>query len=165
MPQICLNFPICSGNLFERCSWYIIPKFAKSKKNIMYPAYKIVYKWLKYTCPGGWDGWVGVTMIIRLISVRNWTGTELANWNWAWQYLDHVTSQVRYSGEMEPYCAKTILLQLTHELGLQIDSLTTDRSTTMRTMIRTLSPELPANHPPITHYFDIWHLIKVKCFQ
>ena len=24
-------------------------------------------------------------LIIRLISVLNWTGTELANWNWAWQ--------------------------------------------------------------------------------
>ena len=44
--------------------------------------------------------------------------------------------QVRYSGEMEPYSAKTILLQLTHEFGLVIDSITTDRSTTMRTMIR-----------------------------
>ena len=35
---------------------------------------------------GGWVGWggvggVGVTLILRLISVPNWTGTELANWN------------------------------------------------------------------------------------
>ena len=48
----------------------------------------------------------------------------------------HLYYQVRYSGEMEPYCAKTVLLQLTHELGLHIDSITTDRSTTMRSMIR-----------------------------
>ena len=27
----------------------------------------------------------GLTLIIRLISVLNWTCTELANWNWAWQ--------------------------------------------------------------------------------
>ena len=36
---------------------------------------------------GGWGGWVGwvVTLILRLISVPNWTGTELAKLNWAWQ--------------------------------------------------------------------------------
>ena len=29
-----------------------------------------------------WVGhWVDVTLILRLISVPNWTGTELANWN------------------------------------------------------------------------------------
>ena len=32
----------------------------------------------------GWEGgvgWGGVTLILRLISVPNWTDTELANWN------------------------------------------------------------------------------------
>ena len=67
---------------------------------------------------------------------------------------------VRYSGEMEPYAAKTILLHLTHEFGLKIDSITTDRSTTMRSMIKGLSKELPVLHGPLTQYFDIWHNIK-----
>ena len=29
----------------------------------------------------GWVGGWGLTLIIRLISVLNWTCTELANWN------------------------------------------------------------------------------------
>ena len=39
-------------------------------------AYKVAQIYLP-----GWMGWVGVTLILRLISVLNWTGTELANWN------------------------------------------------------------------------------------
>ena len=31
-------------------------------------------------------GRVGLTLIIRHISVLNWTCTELVNWNWAWQF-------------------------------------------------------------------------------
>ena len=31
-------------------------------------------------------GW-GLTVIIRLIPVLNWTCTELANWNWAWSWI------------------------------------------------------------------------------
>ena len=38
---------------------------------------------------GGWVGGVGLTVIIRPVSVPNWTGTELANLNWAWQYLSN----------------------------------------------------------------------------
>ena len=37
---------------------------------------------------------------------------------------------------METFAAKTVLLALTHEHRLYVDSLTTDRSSTMRTMIR-----------------------------
>ena len=36
---------------------------------------------------------------------------------------------------METFAAKSILLHLTHDLGVVVDSITTDRSTTMRTMI------------------------------
>ena len=50
--------------------------------------------------------------------------------------------QVSYSGEMEPYCAKTVLLHLTHQMGLEVDSITTDRSTTMRSMIRLVHTSL-----------------------
>ena len=37
---------------------------------------------------------------------------------------------------MEPYCAKTVILNLIHEHKLRITSLTTDRSTSVKTAIR-----------------------------
>ena len=73
----------------------------------------------------------------------------------SWPVVTADISLVRYSGEMEPNCAKTILIHLSNGPGLQIDSLTADRSTTMPTKIKALSPEVPALHPPIKLYFDI----------
>lgn len=40
---------------------------------------------------------------------------------------------------MEPYCVKTVLLNLVQEHQLQISSLTTDRSTSVKTAIRLIS--------------------------
>ena len=37
---------------------------------------------------------------------------------------------------MEPFCAKTVLLNLAKEHGLEIASLTTDRSTSVKTALR-----------------------------
>ena len=76
---------------------------------------------------------------------------------------------------MEPYAAKTLLKNLVTEHQLTPDTLTTDRSTTMKNMIRLekvwfnifepgspseFNEELPDNHPKILHLFDIWHWIK-----
>ena len=36
-----------------------------------------------------------LTLILRLISVSNWTGTELANWNWTWQYVQNALKHVK----------------------------------------------------------------------
>ena len=44
--------------------------------------------------------------------------------------------QVNSSSEMEPYSCKTLLLNLAWEHGLQMDSFTTDRSTTIKTLLR-----------------------------
>ena len=45
-------------------------------------------------------------------------------------------TQVKSSGAMEPYAAKTLLKNLVTEHELTPDSLTTDRSSTMKNMIR-----------------------------
>ena len=87
-----------------------------------------------------------------------------------------ITVQVKSSAAMEPYCCKSLLINLQEEFNMTPDSLTTDRSTTMRSMIRlddllfidllinkTLSEfndDLPDGHPRIAHSFDVWHWIK-----
>ena len=81
-------------------------------------------------------------------------------------------TQVKSSGAMEPYAAKTLLKNLVTEHELTPDSLTTDRSSTMKNMIRFFSQkyaicrelcyfsefneELPDDEPKILHLFDIW---------
>ena len=79
---------------------------------------------------------------------------------------------------MEPYCAKSVLLNLVHEHELRITSFTTDRSTSVKTAVRLifkdfvqnilidllfseLETEMPVGFPVIIHYYDIWHFIKV----
>ena len=47
-----------------------------------------------------------------------------------------ITDQVKSSAAMEPYCCKSLLINLQEEFNLTPDSLTTDRSTTMKSMIR-----------------------------
>ena len=54
---------------------------------------------------------------------------------------------------MEPYAAKIVLLPLV-ETGLNIASFTTDRSSSIRTMMENC-PEFGA----IEHEFDPWHWI------
>ena len=80
---------------------------------------------------------------------------------------------------MEPFACKTLLLHLAWEHELQIDTFTTDRSTSIKAMIRflylltrdppqfifffsELADAMPPNYPTIVHYYDIWHFIKVK---
>ena len=81
---------------------------------------------------------------------------------------------------MEPYAAKTLLKNLSEEHNLTPDTLRTDRSSAMKTMIRLLkkkmvcfncifnhselNEELPEDDPKICHLYDIWHWIKVSVF-
>ena len=46
-----------------------------------------------------------------------------------------ITNQVKSSAEMEPYAAKSLVLNLAWDHDLMMDSITTDRSTSMRTML------------------------------
>jgi hypothetical protein len=77
---------------------------------------------------------------------------------------------------MEPFACKTLILHLAWDHELYIDTFTTDRSTSVKAMIRfvricfSISPfllssdladALPPNHPLIVHFYDIWHFIKV----
>ena len=55
---------------------------------------------------------------------------------------------------MEPYAAKTCLLSLVSDCQLQIASFTTDRSSTIKTMMR--SDSLLSS---IKHEYDPWHWI------
>ena len=74
-------------------------------------------------------------------------------------YVAH-KNQVKSSSEMEPFAAKTLLLNLAVEHSLQITSITTDRSSSVKTAISELAEELPEDYSPIVHYYDIWHFIK-----
>ena len=54
---------------------------------------------------------------------------------------------------MEPFAAKTILMSLVSDFQLNIATFTTDRSSSIRTMMR--DPFLSHIH----HEFDPWHWI------
>ena len=56
---------------------------------------------------------------------------------------------------MEPFAAKTILTSLVTDYHLDIATFTTDRSSSMRTLMR----EPALRH--ISHEFDPWHWISV----
>merc|ERR1719186_1251879 len=65
-----------------------------------------------------------------------------------WVAAKHV---VKSSAAMEPYAAKTILNNLVFDHNLAIDSMTTDRSTTMKSMLSEFNKDLPENCPQIVH--------------
>ena len=68
--------------------------------------------------------------------------------------------QVKSSAEMEPYACKTLLMHLAWDHDLFVDTFTTDRSTSIKSMIDELSESLPPKHPKIAHFYDVWHFIK-----
>lgn len=74
-------------------------------------------------------------------------------------YVAH-KNQVHSSSEMEPFAVKTLLLNLMHEHKLKIYSITTDRSSSVKTAISELQSELPEGFEAPLHFFDIWHYIK-----
>ena len=93
-------------------------------------------------------------------------------------YVAH-KHQVKASSDMEPYSCKSLLLNLAHEHKIKMTSFTTDRSSSVKTVMRLnifilyhyyyprslfskLSDELPPGHPKIRHDFDIWHFNKVN---
>ena len=51
-------------------------------------------------------------------------------------YPSFYNLKVKSSPEMEPFAAKTLLLNLAHEHRLQVTSVTTDRSSSVKTAIR-----------------------------
>merc|ERR1719154_21500 len=65
-------------------------------------------------------------------------------------YVAH-KHQVKSSAEMEPFCCKTLLLNLAWEHELKISSFTTDRSSSVKTVLSELSDELPPDYPDIAH--------------
>ena len=96
----------------------LLPTDPKPPLSILLLPYN--YKWLisnfGYTCVG----WVGFTVIIRPVSVSNWTGTELANLNWAWQFL---VSDLVLKFRLEKFQSRTqspnwhfLVLKLTQEI-------------------------------------------------
>jgi len=74
-----------------------------------------------------------------------------------WVAAKHV---VKSSAAMEPYAAKTVLRSLVFDHHLHPDSFTTDRSSSMKSMMIEFNEELPADLPKILHLFDIWHWVK-----
>ena len=68
--------------------------------------------------------------------------------------------QVKSSADMEPFACKTILMHLAWDHDLAVDTFTTDRSTTIKSMIEDLDQSLPDGHPKIEHRYDPWHFIK-----
>jgi len=64
------------------------------------------------------------------------------------------------SSMMEPLAAKEVLLDLAHGHDLRIDTVTTDRSSSMKTMMSELGLDLPDGYITPAHLFDIWHVIK-----
>ena len=59
---------------------------------------------------------------------------------------------------MEPFAAKTILTSLVTDYQLDISTFTTDRSSSMRTLMR----EPGLRH--IKHEFDPWHWISMSLY-
>ena len=77
---------------------------------------------------------------------------------------------------MEVYSCKTLIMNLAWEHKVVINTFTTDRSSSIKSLLRfgveqfetntnynfsELSAELPPGHPLIAHMYDIWHFIKV----
>ena len=74
-------------------------------------------------------------------------------------FISFVLSQVSGgSSAMEPYAAKTCLLSLL-SYAVKIASFTTDRSSTIGTMMKS-DPRLEL----IVHEYDVWHFISKSLF-
>ena len=69
-----------------------------------------------------------------------------------WVAIKH---QVSSSAAMEPYACKTLLLSLLEDYQVNINSLTTDRSSTIKQMMGE-----DARLQGVKHCYDVWHWIK-----
>ena len=69
-----------------------------------------------------------------------------------WVAIKH---QVSSSSAMEPYACKTLMLSLLEEYEVKINSLTTDRSSTIKQMMTE-----DVRLEDVKHCYDVWHWIK-----
>jgi len=61
---------------------------------------------------------------------------------------------------MEPFATK-ILLRRLHKKHLDIQVITTDRSTQLKALLKEINQiRIAKNLPPIKHSYDVWHLVK-----
>jgi solute carrier family 8 (sodium/calcium exchanger) len=69
-------------------------------------------------------------------------------------------SMVEYSGKMEPFATKALLIQL-HREKINVRVLTTDRSGAVKSLMTDVNKEREEKLlPPIKHCFDGWHFSK-----
>ena len=74
-------------------------------------------------------------------------------------YIAH-KYQTKSSSNMEPFAAKSLILNLVKEHHLPITSVTTDRSSTVKAALSEIADELPEGCEPIEHNYDPWHYIR-----
>jgi transposase-like protein len=69
---------------------------------------------------------------------------------------------VEYSAKMETFAAKLLLGRLIRKkIGVRV--LTTDRSSSLKKLLRDLNAQLRTRKlVPIKHCFDIWHIGKLQ---
>jgi hypothetical protein len=69
--------------------------------------------------------------------------------------------QVEYSAKMETFAAKHLLgRMLRKKIGIRV--LTTDRSSSIKKLLRDINAELRRRKlAPIKHCFDVWHIGKL----
>jgi solute carrier family 8 (sodium/calcium exchanger) len=69
-------------------------------------------------------------------------------------------TMVEYSGKMEPFAAKMLLIRL-HKKKINVRVCTTDRSGALKNLFRDVNREREKRDlPPIKHCFDSWHFVK-----
>ena len=69
-------------------------------------------------------------------------------------------SMVEYSSKMEVYSTKALLIRL-RDQNIAIRTLTTDRSSSLKALMKDVNAELEAhNQLAIKHCFDSWHFVK-----
>jgi hypothetical protein len=69
-------------------------------------------------------------------------------------------TMVEYSGKMEPFAAKALLIRL-RKKKIDIRVCTTDRSGALKNLMKDINEEREHRDlPPIKHCFDSWHFVK-----
>jgi solute carrier family 8 (sodium/calcium exchanger) len=69
-------------------------------------------------------------------------------------------TMVEYSGKMEPFALKPLLIRL-HKKKIHVRVCTTDRSGALKNLMKDINKEREQRFlPPIKHCFDSWHFVK-----
>jgi hypothetical protein len=67
---------------------------------------------------------------------------------------------VEYSGKMEAYSTKALIIRM-RDRGVKVRVLTTDRSGSLKALMKVVNKELESHfQPTILHCFDSWHFVK-----